>query len=136
MIKGIHQYLSSAVRRDAIGEYAFVLRNAFREMGYDSEIFYDSCSEEIRDEVIPFKKYSQYSSSNNLFVIHYGIKLPYIKPLTSLLDKKILVYHNVTPAKFFEIFGRWGGDRYFILFKMLRVSSGPCCFLSLSCTVR
>ena len=111
MIKGIHQYLSSAVRRDAIGEYAFVLRNAFREMGYDSEIFYDSCSEEIRDEVIPFKKYSQYSSSNNLFVIHYGIKLPYIKPLTSLIDSKILVYHNVTPPEFFEIFAPWMVNR-------------------------
>tara|TARA_B100000686_G_C16769952_1_gene964402 strand:+ start:610 stop:2154 length:1545 start_codon:yes stop_codon:yes gene_type:complete len=107
MVKAIHQYVSSIALRDAIGEYAFVLRGAFREMGYESEIFYDSCTDEICDEVVPFKKYGNHRSSENLFLIHYGIKLPYLKPLTLLPDKKILIYHNITPSKFFEDFAPW-----------------------------
>ena len=107
MIKEIHQYVSTIARRDAIGEYAFVLKKAFREMGYASEIFYDSCTEEVYGETIPFSEYKRFSTPDNLFIIHYGIKLPYLDALTALRDKRVLVYHNITPGKYFKIFAPW-----------------------------
>ena len=107
MTKGIHQYVSSVQRRDAIGEYAFVLRDIFRGLGYESEIFYDSCSKEVRAEVVSFDEYNRFSSPKNFLVIHYGIKLPYLRLLTSLPEKKILIYHNITPGNFFKTFAPW-----------------------------
>ena len=107
MKKNIHQFVSNFSRRDAIGENVIVLQNIFLNMGYDSKVFYHDCSEEVIEYAIPFEKYHQFSSSENLFIIHYGMKLPLLKPLINLPDIKILVYHNITPAKFFERFAPW-----------------------------
>ena len=107
MKKGVHQFVSSFTRRDAIGENALVLQKAFLDMGYDSKIFYFDCSDNLTDSAFPFNHYYQVSSPEDVMIIHYGMKLPIVKPILKLSSKKILVYHNITPAQFFENFAPW-----------------------------
>lgn len=104
MKKVVHQFHTHVFHRDAIGENTLALQEGLIKLGYNSYIFCESREDELKDRVMPFKYYSQFSSPHNVLVIHYCFKTPLLRELLSLPDRKILVYHNITPAKFFENF--------------------------------
>ncbi len=105
-LPGAHQLLPSLEAEDAIGNYALALRGFLREMGFDSRIFVFAGTPGGPGEALPFSEHRRYSSPDNLLIFHTAIGSPLAEYFAGCPDKKILVHHNVTPARFFAPWDR------------------------------
>jgi len=99
----VHQFHPTVAYGDAVGNSILELKNILTELGYESEIFAQYIHPKIQ-KVKKYSDYSKYSSPDNILILHYSIAydqevLNYFK---SLPDKKILIYHNITPSNFFK----------------------------------
>jgi glycosyltransferase involved in cell wall biosynthesis len=99
----VHQFHPSIAYGDAIGNSIQELKNILTELGYESEIFGQYNHPKIPN-VKKYSDYSKYSSPDNILILHYSIAYdPEIfNFFKSMPDKKILIYHNITPSEFFR----------------------------------
>jgi glycosyltransferase involved in cell wall biosynthesis len=76
-----------------------LMQSLFREWGYTSHIF----AENIHLKTTAFydKKYKKYSHKDNILIYHYSIGSGITEFFKTLPDKKILIYHNITPPEYF-----------------------------------
>jgi glycosyltransferase involved in cell wall biosynthesis len=51
---------------------------------------------------VPYQEYESFSSPENVIIIHYSNWSGLVPYALALPERKILVYHNVTPAEYFE----------------------------------
>jgi glycosyltransferase involved in cell wall biosynthesis len=95
----IHQILPTLNLGDAIGNEVMLMQSLFREWGYTSHIF----AENIHQKITAFnvKEYKKYSHKDNILVYHYSIGSGITEFFKTLPDKKILIYHNITPQEYF-----------------------------------
>lgn len=96
----IHQLMASITVGDAISDEAFEFRRMLRMAGYESEIFCDRAHPKLHDEVYHFEDYMQISGSDELVILHYSIGTDVSKMAYHIPDRKILIYHNITPWHF------------------------------------
>ena len=99
----IHQIHPSVSYGDAIGNEMIVIRDILRGLGYRSDIYAQFIDPKMKD-ILPYEKYKNSSDPNNILIIHYSIGygdklLDFVK---SLPDKKLMIYHNITPPEFFH----------------------------------
>lgn len=89
-------------KEDAVGNDVFFMKKIFHEAGYESEIFAEKCDKGLI--VKPVNKLRDFvRNSSDILIYHYSIAWsPIFDILNSLNCIKIIKYHNVTPAKFFE----------------------------------
>ena len=97
----VHQFLTSYSYGDAIGNEAFEIRNYLRENGYESHIFALFYHPKYADQIINYLEYDKYSHINNAVIFHFSIGSPVTKKFFRVPDKKIIIYHNITPHHFF-----------------------------------
>jgi glycosyltransferase involved in cell wall biosynthesis len=97
----IHQFLTSYSYGDAIGNEALEIRNFLREQGHHSEIFALFYHPRYADQIINYLEYDRYSSAENIIIFHFSIGSPVTKKFLRALDKKVIIYHNITPFEFF-----------------------------------
>ena len=95
----IHQILPTLSPGDAIGNEVRLMQSLFREWGYISHIF----AENIHPETTAFyvKEYEKYSNKDNILIYHYSIGSDITEFFKTLPDRKILIYHNITPPEYF-----------------------------------
>ena len=95
----IHQILPTLNPGDAIGNEARLMQSLFREWGYTSHIF----AENIHHITTAFhvEKYREFSNKGNILIYHYSIGSGITEYFKNLPDKKILIYHNITPPEYF-----------------------------------
>ncbi len=100
----IHQILAGFADGDAISQEAVQLRDIFRCWGYASDIFVDAhnVSPGFLNNCHALTDFD--AGPDDLCFHHYGIASPATKLFLSSSARKILVYHNITPAKFFTGF--------------------------------
>lgn len=100
----IHQWLPGLATGDAISNYAVSLQKIIKVWGYEGEIF--SPGRHITQDVRPLCKdwetYSDFSSKDNIVIYHFSIGSPLSERFRTIPDKKILIYHNITPEKYFR----------------------------------
>lgn len=97
----IHQFLTSYSYGDAIGNEALEIRNYLRENGYKSEIFALFYHPKYSNQIINYLEYDRYSSEDNILIYHFSIGSKITKKFIRVPDKKVIIYHNITPHKFF-----------------------------------
>ncbi|HEV7524345.1 MAG TPA: glycosyltransferase [Acidimicrobiia bacterium] len=98
---GIHQVLVSASPGDAITNLALGTRRLLRRVG-PSEIYAFHVAPELHDDVLPLARYRT-RHARNLLIFHASIGQGAVHDfLTSRSEPIVLVYHNVTPGKYFE----------------------------------
>ena len=96
------QLLAGFADGDAISNAAVVLRDAFRSMGHESDLFADT------DRVSPTLRGACETPDafapgpNDTTIYHYGISSPVTDIFLKAPGRKILVYHNITPAEYFD----------------------------------
>ncbi|WP_067047735.1 glycosyltransferase family 4 protein [Methanofollis ethanolicus] len=95
----IHQILPSFSPGDAIGNEVLLMRDLLRSWGYESEIFAQNISPAMRAR--PYREYEWESSPDNLLIYHFSIGSEVSDFVRGLPDKKVLIYHNITPSHFF-----------------------------------
>lgn len=97
----IHQFLTSYSYGDAIGNEVLEIRNFLREKGHDSQVFAQYYHPRYADQIINYKEYNKYSKPENIIIYHFSIGSPVTKKFLQAPDRKVIIYHNITPHEFF-----------------------------------
>lgn len=102
----IHQLVPVVEKEDAIGNYSLTLRSFLRDKGFDSRIFVYDTRPERRSDALPFLEHRRFSGSGNILIFHTAIGSPLADYFIGCPDKKLLIHHNITPARFFAPWDR------------------------------
>ena len=97
----IHQFATSLSYGDAISDEMIEIQKVLRESGHRSEIFtrfFDPRTASLRRD---YREYRKLSSPGNIVIFHFSIGSPVSKMFFRVPDKKIMIYHNITPHEFF-----------------------------------
>jgi len=102
-LAGIHQVLAAAAAGDAITNSALEIRDILRTAG-PSEVYARHISNEMEDNVRRLSEFP-HRGAGDVILYHASIGEPLVHAfLLSRREPVVLVYHNVTPASYFE---RW-----------------------------
>lgn len=97
----VHQLATSLTYGDAISDEMLEIQSVLRANGFRSEIFTRFCDPKLAGLAHDFREYWQYSSKNNVAIFHFSIGSPVSRLFFRLPDKKIMIYHNITPHEYF-----------------------------------
>ena len=95
----VNQWVPAAHRGDAIGDSARHVRGLLRELGHQSEIYAMSIDDDLGGDVLPWTDAA--AKRGDLTIFHYALVSPMTQEFARLGSKRVLQYHNVTPAHFF-----------------------------------
>jgi glycosyltransferase involved in cell wall biosynthesis len=99
---GIHQVIVAASPGDAITNLALGTRRLLRRVG-PSEIYAQHVAPALAGDVLPLAGYRSSHSPRSLLIFHASIGQSEVHEfLTSRAEPLVLVYHNVTPGRYFE----------------------------------
>ena len=101
MSNAVHQFHGGILRRDAIGNAMVSLRELLLSSGHDSEIFVGSRLAEEPNGV-PVRLIDEYRGDpTNVLLVHHSMRNDYLGRMLGLPDRLVLIYHNITPPRFF-----------------------------------
>jgi glycosyltransferase involved in cell wall biosynthesis len=95
----VNQWVPAAHRGDAIGDSARRVRRLLREMGHQSDVYAMSIDPDLHGDVLPWTEPA--ARRGDLTIFHYALVSPMTQQFARLDSKRVLQYHNVTPAHFF-----------------------------------
>lgn len=98
----IHQMLPDFGYGDAIGNDVLEIQKALKGFGYDSEIYAQHIHSKLTGAARPPWEYKEISSPENILIFHFSIGSELSEFVKRLPDRKILIYHNITPSHFFK----------------------------------
>lgn len=97
----IHQFSTSLTYGDAISDEILEIRKVLRSLGHRSEIFIRNFDPKMAGLARDFRTYREFSSPDNVVIFHFSIGSPVSKMIFRIPDRKIMIYHNITPHNFF-----------------------------------
>ena len=97
----IYQLIHTLSYGDAISNEALVLDRLFKESGFESKIYAINEHPKLKEKTIKYQEFPE--DFDGCIILHYSLG----SPLNSLYKKlnsakKFLIYHNLTPAKWFK----------------------------------
>ena len=98
-VRVIHQFHSGSACGDAVTNGMLLTQRLLRRMGFESEIFVEHLAPELAGSIKHFKHYRP--DAAQLLLVHHSHGHDQLDWLLQLPERKILVYHNITPAEFF-----------------------------------
>lgn len=97
-----HQITPSITTGDAISNHILEIDERLRQWGYDSRIYAQHAAPELANRIRPYAELQQHlDTSEDLFIYHYGIYHYSVHFFRAAKGKRLLIYHNITPAHFF-----------------------------------
>jgi len=102
----VHQFSTSLTYGDAISDEMLEIQKVLKEKGYQSEIFIRFYDPRLAKYVRDSREYKKFSSPQNVIIFHFSIGSPVSKMFFRVPDKKIIIYHNITPYEYFLDFHR------------------------------
>jgi glycosyltransferase involved in cell wall biosynthesis len=97
----IHQFATSLTYGDAISDEMLEIQKILRANGHTSEIFTRFYEPRMARFSHDFREYRKFSSPSNVVIFHFSIGSPVSKMFFRIPDKRIMIYHNITPYEFF-----------------------------------
>lgn len=100
----IHQFHPTVAYGNAIGDQVLSLQRLLRHLGYSSEIFCEQLPLHFQGRTRRIAQYSHYSSPANILLLHFslGYSPAVLSWLEQVPDRKVVVYHNITPHVYFD----------------------------------
>jgi glycosyltransferase involved in cell wall biosynthesis len=95
----INQWVPAAHKGDAIGDSARRVREMLRNAGHTSDLFALTMDDELRGDVRTFSDPD--ARRGDVTIFHFALPSPMTQAFASLEGKRVLQYHNITPAAFF-----------------------------------
>jgi len=98
----VDQVLAGFAEGDAISNAAVSLQSIVRASGAQSDIYVDTnhVSPDMQGRGQPLHEYS--GNAGDIVIHHYSIASPAVDTFLASPSKKVLVYHNITPADYFR----------------------------------
>jgi L-malate glycosyltransferase len=93
----VHQIVSGAGPYDAVTTQALAWRDELAALGMPGEVYAALLDPRARRSVKPLERIEP----ADLLVIHHSAHAPGLRRLLDRPERRLLVYHNVTPARFF-----------------------------------
>jgi glycosyltransferase involved in cell wall biosynthesis len=94
----VHQLLSAAGPFDAVTQQALTYNDLFATWGIAGDIYASAIEPRLPEPVHALHRLD--ARPEDLLLIHYSAYAPRLEPLLELPNRKMLVYHNVTPARY------------------------------------
>lgn len=99
-VRNVHQMVGNAGPGNSISAGSRALRSALREWGYNSQIYAETVAPASSwGDILPFGRYKP--GDSDLLILHYTQVSPMTDYVRALTVPVMLVYHNVTPSRFF-----------------------------------
>jgi glycosyltransferase involved in cell wall biosynthesis len=95
----VNQWVPAAHKGGAIGDSAREMRGMLRRLGHESELYALTIDDELRDDVRLFSDPRAHTGDVTIF--HYALPSPMTEAFGRLHSGRLLLYHNVTPARYF-----------------------------------
>ena len=95
-IRAVHQYHHATAEGDAVTHSLFLMRSRLRALGFESEIHAAAPHPAHRDEVRTIDEIPEHADC--VLIVHHSLGDPTAERLMALPARKILFYHNITPA--------------------------------------
>jgi len=96
-----HQFNSVIAYGDAIGNDCLELQRTFWSSGVRSELFAWEAKPEVRALVRDYHELETVQRRDGLLLVHHSIGNDAVPEVANLPIRKAIVYHNITPAKYF-----------------------------------
>jgi glycosyltransferase involved in cell wall biosynthesis len=96
----INQFLPNLTYGDAISNHALIIRDHLRQLGYGSRIFARFIDPRVAHECELFSADAVRNSP--ALIYHHSIGTEITPHIIKYRGPKCLIYHNITPAEFFE----------------------------------
>jgi L-malate glycosyltransferase len=98
----INQWVPAAHRGDAIGDSARKVRDMLRAAGHTSDLFAMTIEEDLRGDVRAFSESA--ARAGDVTIFHFALPSAMTEAFATLPGRRILQYHNITPAEFFAAY--------------------------------
>jgi len=96
----VHQLLSGAGPYDAITAQARAYRKLMKGWGIEGRIYADSAAPGVEREVRPTARLADESRADDVLLVHYSIHSSRLGVALELFERKLLIYHNITPPRY------------------------------------
>jgi glycosyltransferase involved in cell wall biosynthesis len=100
-MRPVHQLVPNFGLGDAIGNDVRALRKLLRSWGHPSDVYAQYIHPELARETRFYTRYRQVSSAEGVLLFHFSIGSEVTSFFAGLPDRKVLVYHNITPPEYF-----------------------------------
>ena len=98
----VHQMLPDFAAGDAIGNEVLALQKTIRSWGVRSEIYASHVQERLRGQARPAEEYARQAGPDDVLIFHFSIGHRLAAEVPGLPGRKVLRYHNITPAHYLE----------------------------------
>jgi L-malate glycosyltransferase len=95
----VEQFLPSLHYGDAVGNSALALHRFLLARGVESRIVAMNSDASVKDQATLFSDYRL--DANAIKILRFAIPSPLTDFFLGLSGKKVLIYHNITPSRFF-----------------------------------
>lgn len=96
----INQFHSGTAVADAVTDEMLEIKKILISEGYVSNIYAQYIPIELKDQIKSILNYK--GNKNSILIVHHSMGYDLFDKIISLPDKKMLIYHNITPEKFFN----------------------------------
>lgn len=100
-VRRAHQVLGALHPGDAVGREARAIRDHLRAAGYESEVFAGFVDPRLGGEARPLRAFPADDGSETACLYHFSPGSPAGRVALEAKGPLAVVYHNVTPARFF-----------------------------------
>ena len=97
-----HQFNPVIAYGDAIGNDCFELQRVFWSSGVRSDLFAWEAKPEVRALVRDYHELETIARRDGLLLVHHSIGNDSVPEVANFPVRKAVVYHNITPARYFE----------------------------------
>jgi glycosyltransferase involved in cell wall biosynthesis len=102
----VHQLLAALSYGDAIGNEALAIQRHLRAAGHESDLFAEMVHPRVAHLARPLWEYGGVSSPDTVCIYHFSIGSASGRLIHHAPDRLVVIYHNITPARFFLGFHR------------------------------
>jgi len=97
----VHQLLAALSYGDAIGNEALAIQRQLRAAGHESDIFAEMVHPRVAHLARPLWEHREVSAPDTVCIYHFSIGSAAGRLIRHAPDRLVIVYHNITPARFF-----------------------------------
>ncbi len=101
MARAVHQLVPNLVVGDAISQQVLALRDMLRTLGFASEIFVEHVHASLASEARASSELRTLDR-DAVLIYHFSIASTATDKYRQLSNRRVLVYHNITPPEFFR----------------------------------
>ena len=101
MTRPVHQLLAALSYGDAIGNEALAIQAHLRRAGFASDIFAEQVHPRMAHLARPLHEYATVSGPETVCLFHFSIGSAAGRLIYHSRDRLVVIYHNITPARWF-----------------------------------